>query len=447
MVNATASERREETRELAMGLALAAVVFAIYLGCPVVQITDHKYLLLASDALARGGTLRLDGLALDPATPLVPGSEARAPDYRIEVARGHYYHLFPVGTAIAAAPAAAIARALGWPIVDAAGRYEPRAERRVNRVAAALATALLAVPFHAMARLRLRPAPSIGLVAAILFGSQLASTASRGLWSHDGALVCVSLALGLWMRGERAGRPPNGWVLGGLLAWAYLFRPTAVLSFVALAFLVLMRPRSPRSLAALVGGAALWIVPFVAWSLATRGTVVPPYYVANRLELGGLALGLAGNLVSPSRGTLIYVPWVAWVFALGWRARARLDAPALVAVSGALTAAHLLVVGAFPQWWGGHCFGARMTTDLVPWWFAAATIVAPAAASEGRAARGVGLAMVAVAIALNLVGAVSEASWRWNGWDGGIDAHRARLWSAADAQFLAPLESRPEVVP
>ncbi len=441
------SAPRLESLDALRGLALAGAMFAVYLACPAVQITDHKYLLMASDSLARAGTLRLDGLALDPETELVPGDAARSPDYRIEVARGHYYHLFPVGTAIAAAPAAAIARGLGWPAVDALGRYEPRAERRVNRVLAALATALLAVPFHAMARMRLGAAASAALVVAVMLGSQLASTASRGLWSHDGALVCVSFALWHVLAREREGRAANGWLLGGLLAWAYLFRPTAALSCVALASLVLLRSRSPRALAALAAAAALWLVPFVGWSLATRGTLVPPYYAADRLELVGLPLGLAGNLVSPSRGTLVHVPWVAWIFAVAWRARGRLEASVFVAATAALTVAHLLVVGAFPQWWGGHSFGARMTTDLVPWWFAAATLVVPAAAPCGRGVRWTGIASLGVALVLNGVGALSEASWRWNGRDGGVDAYPERLWSVTDAQWLAPFRHATEETP
>lgn len=426
-------------RELGVGLALAGAMFAIYLACPVVQITDHKYLLMGSDALVRDGTVRLDGLALDPDTPLVPGAAARSPDYRIEVARGHYYHLFPVGTVLAAAPATAVARALGWPAVDELGYYAPRAERRVNRVLAALATALLAVPFHAMARMRLGPAQSAALVVAVMIGSQLASTASRGLWSHDGALVCVSVALWLWMRSERAGRAPNAWVQGSLLAWAYLCRPTAALAFATFLGMILVRERSARLVAALLAGTAVWIVPFVCWSLATRGTAIPPYYAASRLSLGALPAGLAGNLLSPSRGTLVCVPWVAWLFVAAWRSRWRLGAAsALVTATAVITIAQWIVVGAFPQWWGGHSFGARMTTDLVPWWFAAATIVLPAALGESRALRWCGVACVLVAVALNGIGATSEASWRWNGRDGGIDAHPARLWSVADAQWLAP---------
>lgn len=446
-MSATVLERRDRAREAAAGLALAGAMFAIYLACPVVQITDHKYLLMASDALARGGTVRLDGLALDPETTLVPGDAARSPDYRIEVARGHYYHLFPVGTVLAAAPAAAIARALGWPAVDALGHYAPRAERRVNRVLAALATALLAVPFHAMARLRLAPAPSAALVAAVMLGSQLASTASRGLWSHDGALVCVSLALWLWIRSERAGRAPNPWALGSLLAWAYLCRPTAALAFATFLGMMLARERSARPVAALLAGAAVWIAPFVGWSLATRSTALPPYFAASRLSLAALPIGLAGNLVSPSRGTLVFVPWVAWIFVAAWRARGRLETRVLVAASGAITVAQWIVVGAFPQWWGGHSFGARMTTDLVPWWFAAATIVVPAVAREGRALRWAGLAAIAIAVALNGIGAASEASWRWNGLDGGIDAHPERLWSVPDAQWLAPFRHAEDLSP
>jgi hypothetical protein len=235
-------------------------------------------------------------------------------------------------------------------------------------------------------------------------------------------------------------------VLGSLLAWAYLFRPTAALSVVACVAVLAAGPRPGALLGSTMAGLALWLMPFVAWSMATRGTLVPPYYAAGRLSLAGLGTGLMGDLVSPSRGTLIYVPWLPWLAWAAWRARRRLVAPRLVLAAAAVTLAHLAMVGSFPQWYGGHCFGARMTTELMPWWFVVAVGVAPAIHGFGRRSASTWLAggLVVLAIVLNGIGAASEASWRWNSRHGGIDAHPERLWSVRDAQFLAPVRDQPD---
>src|SRR6185369_7441598 len=75
---------------------------------------------------------------------------------------------------------------------------------------------------------------------------------------------------------------------------------------------------------------------------------------------------LAGHLVSPSRGLLVYVPaiFVVGYLLIRYRdlVRKRLVVLALSAV-GAL----LLAISFYYPWHGGHCYGPRLTTDLVPW--------------------------------------------------------------------------------
>ncbi len=147
----------------------------------------------------------------------------------------------------------------------------------------------------------------------------------------------------------------------------------------------------------------------------------------------------------------MFVPWLAWLAWVAWRQRDRLEARRWIVMAGLATVAELLVVASFPKWYGGHSYGARMMTDVVPWWFAALAIVtgsfedAERAASwrYGRVPIRSGVAFFAIAIALNVVGAASQASWRWNALRGGIDASVERLWSWREAQFLAPLLPEP----
>lgn len=446
------SERTPADRALVA--ILAGAHLALFLVLPVVQITDHKYLLMASDSLLRRGTLRLDGLSLTGA-PLVAGAEARSPDYRIEVVGGHHYHSFPVGTAVLSAPLVAAARLLGTVTADADGSYDPRGERRLNRLGAAAIAAFLAVPFFALARSFVPARLSAALTSAVILGTPLTSTVSRGLWSHDFGVLLVALALAHAIAAEVGEARLRPLWLGSLLAWAYLCRPTFALAAVACLGRLAWsrRTRGAAAWTAIVG--VLWLVPFTLWAHASRGSWLPSYYAPSRLAVGGFVTGLSGNLVSPSRGVLVFVPWLPWLGWAAWRRRERLAAPGWVITAAIVTIAQLVVVASFPKWYGGHSYGARMMTDVVPWWFAALAVVAGTfvdpkarrAAGTGRWLVATGVVLGAIAIALNGIGAASEASWRWNARDGGIDASVERLWSWREAQFLAPLQDEPRPAP
>ena len=422
----------------------------VLLALPVVQITDHKFLLMATDSLLRRGTLRLDGLALRGAT-LVPGAGARSPDYRIEVAEGHYYHSFPVGTAILSAPLVAIGRAFGVVSVDGNGAYESRGERLLNRVGAAGVVALIVVPFFAIARSFASARASVVLTTAVILGSPLTSTASRGLWSHDFGVLLVAFALAHILVTERRGRAIQPVWLGSLLAWAFLSRPTFALAVVACVAPLAVAPRTRRAAVGTVVVLVVWLLPFLVWAHASRGGWLPSYYQPSRLHLAGFARGFLGNLLSPSRGVLVFVPWLPWLAWVAWRQRDRFEARRWIVIAALVTVAELLVVASFPKWYGGHSYGARMMTDVVPWWFAALAIVtgsfgtvdASANARYRRLPIRSGVAFFAIAIALNVLGAASQASWRWNALSGGIDASVERLWSWREAQFLAPLLPEP----
>jgi len=319
---------------------------------------------------------------------------------------------------------------------------------------AAVLMAFLAVPLYGIARAFHGMRASAALVGATMLGSQVASTASRGLWSHGWAIVLLAVALAHVVRVESdetgSARLRPTW-LGTLLAWAYLCRPTLAIAALGTIGWLAMRASRRRTalLAGAVGGA--WIGAFMLWSELTHGRVLPAYYAAGRLSWAGLATGLAGNLWSPSRGTLVFEPWLVWLGWQAWRHWKELPSRGLVVLAGLVSVVHVLTVSAFPQWYGGHSYGARMTTDLVPWWFLIATLVLAAWRVDARGAPAggrrrleiaAGVALASVAIVLNGIGMVDEASWRWNAAGAGIDARTDRLWSWRDAQFLAHWNER-----
>src|SRR5581483_6043782 len=76
---------------------------------------------------------------------------------------------------------------------------------------------------------------------------------------------------------------------------------------------------------------------------------------------------LAGDLISPSRGFLIYSPFFLVVFYLLIRYRRDVVSRDLCLLAAAIVVAHILLIADLPIWWGGTCYGPRFITDVIPW--------------------------------------------------------------------------------
>jgi hypothetical protein len=149
---------------------------------------------------------------------------------------------------------------------------------------------------------------------------------------------------------------------------------------------------------------------------------------------------LAGVLVSPSRGVLIYQPWlllagVAVVPAVGRRvAAARSPAPAAwYCFCLVVCICHVVLIGSWRCWWGGYCWGSRLAAEIVP--LAALLCVRPIAAVWLTViGRRLVLAFAVLAGLLH-VPAVFLKQDRWNSCPP-VGENPDRLWAWHDAPFL-----------
>src|SRR5204863_6741412 len=132
----------------------------------------------------------------------------------------------------------------------------------------------------------------------------------------------------------------------------YLTRPTAALFAVLVLPWTAQRDRAGTLKA--TGVVVVLMAAFVAFSWHEFGEILPPYYQLG-LEGGGFSTeALAGLLVSPSRGLLLFSPmllaaWAArplarreWPLASGWWL-VGLAWPVLL----------VLALSRWPMWWGG----------------------------------------------------------------------------------------------
>lgn len=268
--------------------------------------------------------------------------------------------------------------------------------------------------------------------ATLALGTGAFSTASRVMWQHGPAMLCCCAALVLLTFAPTRAAALG---LGAVLAAGYTCRPTmALLGVLVVALVGVTRP---RQLPLVLGGGALVVGAFVALNQATLGMALPPYFVASRLEPLGPSVveALGGNLISPSRGLLVFTP-LALLAPLGARVPARepFAARRLELTLLVWLAAHWLVISTFPHWWGGHAYGPRFWAETSPAvvWLAARAL----GAKPSRGLLGVAAALALTGIAIHTRGATSTRPWRWNDTPINVDDAPARLWDWSDPQFL-----------
>ena len=482
---AAAVARRADRRT---ALALVVLALAVYnLNFRVIQDGDTVPARLLPFALWRTGSLSLDAVA-ELAATVPPGKPYHEAYYLWRSPAGHLYTKYPIVTPVLIAPLYAPAVAfLAWQ-----GWEQWRLQNtslRMEKLAASLVAALSVGLVYLLARRRAeRPR---ALLAAVAYGFATTTwvISSQALWLHGlGELLAVGALLA-------ATAQPRPWTLlaagvaGGLLAGNR--PPDAALGAAVLVYLLARHGR--RALWAL-GGAAVALVPILSYNFTVFRHWAGGYGVAG---LAGphpfyshpLLPGIAGLLLSPAKGLLIFSPFLAFLalrlLPASWTAgRDRKAATGGTVVNGRMAPAgsgtpapgrtsppsdrlpepgaarpdrrlDLAVAAAFlaqlcfyarTDFRAGSCYGPRYLTDALP--FLVWLLVPVVARLRGWGLRAFILA-VAVGIAIQAIGAFCYPRGRSDDlyYPSGLDrlVIAPAVWSPAETPFL--VEARAGVAP
>jgi len=433
----------------ARGRAVAWVFLgaaSLFYVTPVRQLSDSYYSLLLAHQIAAHGALDLGGyFAGDLDSERFPGARFDGLPYQVKRYGDRILYEFPLGAPLLATPWMAVADAMGAGVLDADGHYDRDRERRHQRLLAALFSACFVAGAYAAARRLLAPRPALATTAALALATPLWSTASRGYWSHTAALALVGGILVL-LAARAQGSDRGGLRLGLLAAGAYVCRPTLSILLVLIGLTLLVR-RDRRALGRYALGAAPVLGGLVMISELTWGSLLPPYYTASRLGLPRLE-ALAGVLVSPSRGLLVFEPVLIVLLLYVVLRRDELRYRGLARLGGAGLALHTLAVASFAHWWGGHGYGPRLFTETVFYqtllaFAAVATLVERGTLDRGWR-RGL-VALVLLGVGIHAGGALSKQGNLWDSRPAEVDRHPERLWEWSDPQWLAWLNKEPRL--
>lgn len=447
----TATKRWLSCHRIDVGLALAVFCFTlfVFLISRVHQLADSSYSMLLSQSLIQNRSFTLDNYKIPRQPPVQQLFHvSNGSTYQLELVDGHIYYFWPPGTSVLSVPFVALINKLGISAANPDGSYNPDGEIMIQARLAALLMAGLAVLFYLTGRILLPPGWSLLLSLGAALGTQIWSTASRALWSETWGIFLLGFVVLNLVTQETKVHRLRPILLATLLAWTYFARPTFFIPIVAVTVYIVLYHRRLFVPYALTG--AVWGLVFAVYSWQHFGQILPNYYfVYQHFGTTTLKEALLGNLFSPSRGLLVFVPALFFVGYLLIRHRQALLLRRLVVLSLVVIVAHLLVVSLLSPWYGGHCYGPRYSTGIVPWFFLLALSAVQAYKLHKtdptskcrtlcrRLEAGAGALLLLLSVTINALGATSHATWLWNSRPINVDQQPDRVWDWRHPQFLA----------
>jgi hypothetical protein len=313
---------------------------------------------------------------------------------------GHIASLYPVVLPVLITPlyipAVGYLRLRGW--TDARLDHVAKV---MEKLSASFLAALSASLLYLLLRRRAKPPIALLLTLAHAFGTTTWVISSQALWQQGIAEVLVIGALLILTAPCTAPRTLAAGLLLGLIAGN---RPPDVILAAALGTYGLVwagRRRAPL----LAAAAALPMVLVLLYNLHAAGNVGGGYGLIEKARFfdHDLLLGLGGLLVSPTRGLLVFSPFLLFLVLAGRHLpRSREERGLMLAMSVGVVLQVLLY--AKTDWRGGLSWGPRYMTELLPcliW------MLVPVVASLRGAGRGGFLLAVGVAVVIEAIGAFS----------------------------------------
>lgn len=290
----------------------------------------------------------------------------------------------------------------------------------------------------------------IGLAIALSYGlgTCVWSVSSQALWQHGPA--SFFLALGIWFLVQTDSSPRSALWCGMALAAATLCRPTCGMLLVVVCGWLARRDwqagkrwtanaalRASLGAAPLLGLLAIYNWHYLGAPWAFGQTVAGHELALLKCGARGswqtpLWEGLAGNLISPSRGLFVFSPFLLFATLGGWLAWRRTEFAALrpLAIGIGLM---LIVESKHYDWWGGWTYGYRHIVDLAP----LCSILLIPAMGLVVARRGLALTFGALVVWSILVQSIGAFAYDGMGWNAPLAGYRLVPAGASEPVVVA----------
>lgn len=335
---------------------LAAVALAVlFAAFPVRDKSDSLLAVPASYRLLTTGTLDVTDYV-----------EVYHPFHGIEWVGEKALPLYPMGASIMALPVVALFAPFYGDLTDPVPLYFGRWSSLEGIAAALIGSIATLCLFWVLRSLSGSASVAFWLTAIFALASPTLSTVTRALWQHGPVMVCYLSTFILLIKGRQREELITWAALP--TAFAVVCRPLTGIFVVAVTFYVLLLHRR-KFLPFILVGCAMAVV-WLALIYLNYGTLLSTYYRFDsfaRPSFVDLSDVWWALLISPSRGLLIYCPYL--LVALFFLASKRLRQEPLVLVSCFMIIGHFLLILVSPNWWGGYSIGPRLMSDNLPFYF------------------------------------------------------------------------------
>lgn len=413
-------------------------VFYFHFQAPVITSFDSRWSIHLSYSI-----IKEHNLDLNEYQRVIAGT-----DYRVEEVSDRIVSFFPNGTSILATSFVyVIDKALigaGFDLYEYLQINPP--DTVVWQIEHAIASVVVAISavFVYLLCLQLTEKKILALILVFIyaFSTPIWSVASRGLWSHTFTALLISICL--WLLNDLAiGKKQmvKSCLIGALLALAYFVRPTSIIFGLFIAGYYIIKGRNAKQGVVLCIGVGVVVLLFSVIHLITYSELLPSYYAGQRLTLhNNFSIALAGHLVSPQRGLLVYVPWLVLLLPVGIARVIQQRSTVLETLMYLMVGVYWVAIATYPHWWAGHSFGPRFFTEL------AVVFVLLLAMQLQDLLKGYTTfrkwyllaltALVGLGLFIHYEGAYDQDVLEWNIEPVDVDLAPERIWDWGDIQFM-----------
>lgn len=415
-----------KTRPIRAGIVLFLVLLGLFnANMSEIGSGDTITLIYSARNLATSGNIYLDREAWDLLnTPMA---------YSISKQGDHWVTNYPILPALFALPAMVALNFLGI-------LYEQTA-LDAGKFTASILVAFSGVFLWLALRKKTTELRAIGFTLIYAAATSSWSTSSQSLWQH--ALSQFFCAWLVWLfstRTDEKGMLPWAGLACGLLVCG---RPADVWIAALAAFYVVLKYR--QSAWRFFPGPIVCASALLIYNQSIFGNPLGGYAILNGPDAAAyfnyfspeFPVHLAAILVSPNRGLFAYSPiliFAFWGMIRWWRQ----EDNKLTSPEGFFLAAILIFLvqmGAYGWWTGGHCYGYRILTDILPF----ICFFFYRLPEKILAKKMIGLLFITClgwSVFVQYVGAFHYPGGGWNSQPVNIIQDRSRVWDIADLQII-----------
>jgi hypothetical protein len=400
--------------------------------------------------------VRGDGLRLDRFRPLFLRVWGTPRPVFVTESAGHLISSYPVGPALVALPLVAsqvVVMDSARPTWDRDPIRAFEDNRRMGKCAAAVLSALVAVALHRLLLGMGLSRVASPTVLATSLGSTLWSVASQALWQHGPAALFLTLTM-LLLRLPPISRRR---LMTGGLTTALLVVVRAIDVIFALVVLAWVARVYWRQLPWFLAAPVVLGLVLVGSNLYYFGSLAGGQDQIERQHSrlhgvggpwsGNVTEGMAGTLLSPSRGLFVFSPWIALAVATAPVAVKKIAKGSLAKWLVLALVPYLYLLSKYAVWWAGGSFGPRYWTDALPLFGVMLACALDWAWGRSRLLVALLAVTILMSVAIHAIGAFCYPS-TWNFYPTDIDLDHARLWDWRDTELSRSLkESLSGMVP